>query len=248
MDNWTESESETMNQTLCNANAESVSSSTNESFHEEPSTQDISIVRLDTSQESLSPQKFTTLPIPREKSGKERKTEYTEILKKIKKCTPNSERKRNHGGKDLNSCSAKKRKISETTPQIESIISKTKQKSGLTDSDATEQETKRKPMKLPKIVKMPEVVLPKIFGKKPKEKMETAKTAEKAKWTERYSKTISPIELTRSNRAITANDKNSQTATKSGSNKANTKLKFDKEFLELQKQFELDERTREQYM
>ncbi|CBY31125.1 unnamed protein product [Oikopleura dioica] len=248
MDNWTESESETMNQTLCNANAESVSSSTNESFHEEPSTQDISIVRLDTSQESLSPQKFTTLPIPREKSGKERKTEYTEILKKIKKCTPNSERKRNHGGKDLNSCSAKKRKISETTPQIESIISKTKQKSGLTDSDANEPETKRKPMKLPKIVKMPEVVLPKIFGKKPKEKMETIKTAGKAKWTERYSKTISPIELTRSNRTITANDKNSQTATKSVSNKANTKLKFDKEFLELQKQFELDERTREQYM
>ncbi|CBY35507.1 unnamed protein product [Oikopleura dioica] len=248
MDNWPESDSETTNLTLCNENGESANSSRQGSFHEEPSTQDISIVKLDTSQESISPAKFSSLPIPREKSGKQRKTEYTEILKSLKKSTPNSERKRNHEGKDLNSCSAKKRKITKSPPPIDKIIRKIKNKNGINESSPRDTATPRKPIQLPTVVKMPEVVLPKIFGKKPKEKTNKVEQGERMKPVERYQITVSPIELTRSNRNITECTTDSQATQRSKERDPKPKLKFDNEFIKLQRQFELDERSREQYM
>ncbi|CBY23435.1 unnamed protein product [Oikopleura dioica] len=288
MDNWSESDPEhssTYPNQVGNTKYRKYNGfnqmSSPESYIEEPSTNDISVINLDSTQETISPNKFTELPVPKCKSGKERKKQYAEILSKLRKETPKSERKRNIEGDESDTSSAKKRKLSPKELNVESIITKIKDRKSKPKVTNTFDPTVRKPLKLPEVLKMPEVILPPIFGNKQVEKKPNVKQKDKAKSQARYPEILSPIELTRSHRTrdteqnvrdiqpttgkkdTERRNKNATPTSKEGNRKSNQTPKirpgkghadspagisFDTEFLELQQQYELDERAREQYI
>ncbi|CBY31665.1 unnamed protein product [Oikopleura dioica] len=230
---------------------------------EEPSTQDVSIINLDSSRDSSDDMpKISTLPKPksnatsRMENGKDRKASYLKHLNSIKKQTPRNERKRTMDDNEAKVINTKRRR---TTGNLDEIIETIKKKhpkdpraSKLMEIKLAAAKDKERPRSSSVNLNLSQIL----------KKSETPITLRKRANTfsalalKRSVKTsISPIETNRSSRRIERGENEdptislTETIETPNRRRKKTSLIFtDKKFLELQTQFVHDDRPRVQFL